>query len=136
MKPVFTILAMLIAATPATAQTLEVGRIKWDALPTLKIKDRWIPAGDMVVKVEEILKAKECTIVGQSADDFDITVQYALHIDPNGKTDRILVSDIGCRPIESLVGGIVAGRVELGDVLPTGKSEAMWYGSKMNFTLQ
>jgi hypothetical protein len=75
-------------------------------------------------------------IKGASPRRFDITVPYAVLIEPNGKVSRIVVSQTNCTGVETLAGETVLARSDAGDFLPTGEAKARWYVSALNFTLR
>jgi hypothetical protein len=129
-------LALLLIAAPAAAQPVDAGRADWDALPPLKVRSRILPANDFAGRVEAILKSKACTLPGQRASRFDITVPFAILVAPDGTAERILVAEMNCAPLETLVGMIALKRVEVGDLEPTGERKARWFGSEISFTLQ
>jgi hypothetical protein len=85
--------------------------------------------------VEKILASKQCRLSGQSPRSFDITVPFAVLIGRSGKADRVLVSDIGCAPLETLVGETVYARSDLGDFAPAGGNRKRWYKSALNINL-
>ena len=128
-----------LAATPTapTSDTVQiyVGRADWSAFPAPRLAPRPLPTGAMINRVERILRDRECVIRGQSARRFDITVPYLVLLEPNGTAARVVVEDLGCRPIEDLVGLIVVELGEHGDFRPTGEQEARWYASDLNFNL-
>jgi hypothetical protein len=129
-------LALLLIAAPAASQPVDAGRADWDALPPLKARSRVLPTNELVGRVETILKSNACTLPGQRATRFDITVPFAILVAPDGTAERILVAEMNCAPLETLVGMIALKRVEVGDLQPTGERKARWFGSEITFTLQ
>jgi hypothetical protein len=86
--------------------------------------------------VERILESKQCTIPGQRPKSFDITVPFAVLVGPDGKASRVLVSDMGCAPLETLVGETAFTRSERGDFAPASSTKPRWYKSSLNIALQ
>ena len=136
MKSLLAVAAMAILAAPAAAQTVDVGRANWNAMPSLNVSDAELPMETLVTAVEDILKTKQCKIKGQSHHRFDITVPYAVLLQPDGSTNRVVVGEINCAPIETLVGRVALERAQLGHYQPTGLANARWHADTINFTLQ
>ena len=117
-------------------ESIETGMAKWDKLPALKARNGHLPYSQLVESVEKILRRKECQLPGQSAKAFDIEVPYAVLMGADGKVQRVLVSQMNCPALESLVGFTVLARAERGDFTGTGNAQPRWYGDKINFSLQ
>ena len=115
---------------------VEVGSANWAKMPALAVAPGRLPYSQFVDEVEEILLHKQCTLDGQSSKKFDIEVPFAVQLAPDGKANRIVVGDIGCRPIESLVGVIALARSDRGDFRKAADASPRWFGSKINFTLE
>jgi hypothetical protein len=123
------------AGVRTTVGAIDVGTANWESFPELKAKPRVLTNARTARAVERILGSGQCKIKGQSMRRFDITIPYAVLVEPNGKASRVLVSDIGCAPLEQLVGEIAFGRSDLGDFEPTGEAQGRWYSSTVNFNL-
>ena len=136
MKGILAAAALAILASPVAAQTVDVGRANWNALPQLETDDGVLPMETLVTAVEDILKTKQCKLKGQSYQRFDITVPYAVLLEPDGSTNRVVVGEMNCPALETLVGRVALERAQLGHYGPTGQSKARWYAHKMNFALQ
>ena len=128
-------LALLLGAPAATMQ-IDVGTGNWAALPTLKAEGVRLPTPDMVTRMERLLADGECRFDGQSRRRFDITVPYAVLVEPSGRARRAIIAQTGCPALEAYVGGVVLKLAQRGDFDPTGESEARWYSSEVNFNLQ
>lgn len=124
-----------LLAAPAGAQTVEVGRADWSALPRIE-NAREIPMAGLVGRVEEMLRSKACTLSGQTADRFDITVPYAILLEPDGSTKRVVVAETGCTPLETMVGEVALLRARSGHFRPARGGKARWYAHEINFTLE
>lgn len=129
-------LMLLAIAAPAAEQTIEVGKANWQKMPQLAQVERPLPYAEMVGLVEQLLTEKQCRLRGQSPRRFDITVPYAVLVGPDGEASRIVVADMGCVPLETMVGNIVADRAQLGDFRSAAAATPTWYSSKINFTQQ
>ena len=127
----FALVAFLATAASA-APALEVGKADWSKMPKLVSSAGSLPYEEMVGGVEQLLASGQCEIRGQSYRRFDINVPYAVKIDASGAASRIVVAEMGCKPLESLVGNLVADMAERGDF--RGATKPGWYSSKINFT--
>ncbi len=129
--------AALIANTPSVPSQVEVAsNASWGAYPRLRTEEIAVPSGDMVRRVQLMLQRDECAFPGQSARRFSIDVNYAVMLDPEGNASRIIVEDVGCRPLEMFVGNIAADILRSGYVRVAPPSRPSWYGNRINFNLQ
>ena len=126
---------LLALAAPAAAQTVEVGRAEWGKMPRLEVNKARLAHRDMVSFVEQLLVKEQCSFKGSTARRFDITVPYAVLLDPAGKVSRVLVADTRCEPLETLVGRAAIGLADVGAIKTAPAGEPRWYASEINFTL-
>ena len=117
-------------------EVLQTGSANWDKMPDIKVRMTHVPYWQLVAITEEVLRTKQCSLDGQSAKSFDITVPYAALVEPNGKTSRVLVSGVGCPQIETLVGITVLSLSDRGEIKSTGEPKARWYDGRLNLTLK
>ena len=127
--------AMLLSTASGPIQ-VDVGRANWTSLPPLKAVERVMPSPEMVDRVETMLESGTCSISGQSAKKFDITIPYAVLVEPDGKARRVVVAETGCAELETYVGVIVSAMARAGDFRPTQEAKARWFASELNFNLQ
>ena len=127
--------SLLLAASSPAEIRVDVGRVNVDALPAVPTT-RQLPTPDMISKVEQILAAQTCKLPGQSKDRFDIDVPFAVLVQPDGRAGRVVVNEVGCPEIESLVGLVVLELARQGDFGATGQPKARWFGGKLNFNLR
>jgi hypothetical protein len=131
------VLAMIgmVAAGQAPAEVaVDVGRANWEIYPQLP-DTRMVPQpAQMVDALAGILRNRQCTLPGQDERNFDVVVRYIVLVNPDGTASRAVVNDVGCRPLETLVGSLVVRLSGLRAFGPTGRSEARWYGGSFNFT--
>jgi hypothetical protein len=123
---------LLLGAASGPIQ-VDVGRADWASMPPLKIERR-LPTAAMVGEVERMLRDGKCAMEGQKATKFDITIPYAVLIEPDGGARRVVVAETGCAPLESYVGLVVLRLAEQGDFRSSGQAKARWYSSELNFT--
>ena len=129
------LIAAAIAAASANQVTVEAGRANWNNYPAASLAPRQLPTPAMVTQVETLLRERTCRISGQRAEEFDIDVPYLAFVEPNGTLSRVVVADMGCPELETLVGEVILSRAQAGDFRPTGAPEAQWYASNINFNL-
>ncbi|MBX3563966.1 MAG: hypothetical protein KF730_05235 [Sphingomonas sp.] len=134
--------ALAVLATPAMAQdnsdkiTIDVGKAPWGKFPRLASRVDHTDYAALSLLVEDTLSTRKCRFPGQQARHFDITVPYAVKIEADGSFSRILVSDIGCRQIEQLVGYTVFMRSRNGEFAPVNDNQARWYSGELNINLE
>ena len=107
------LVAAAAALSPAVPANIDVGQAPWTNYPRLQTENLAIPSGEMVGRVQRMLR-DECEFEGQSARRFNIDINYAVALDPQGNATRILVQDVGCRPLELMVGRIASDIVARG----------------------
>ena len=119
---------------PPTEPTIEVGRATWNGFERLNSRLS-LPTVRMIDMVQDILRSRQCPSISQPVNEFNITLNYAVHFDAANRAQRIVVEEIGCRPLELLVAGTVRDiiRHRFVDVPNTGT--ARWYGNSINFNL-
>ena len=121
------------AATPAEP-TIEVGRATWDGFERLNSRLS-LPTVNMIDAVQDILRSRQCPSIAQPINDFDITVNYAVRFDEANRPQRIVVQEMGCRPLENLVAGAVRDIIRHSYIDVPATGTARWYGSSINFNL-
>jgi hypothetical protein len=125
--------ALLLLAAPTTYAPLFVGRFDPADFPNAQKIERRMPHADLNSRVEKILSQRRCKLDGQTKARFDIVVPYAVLMDPEGKPEKVVVKDIGCEPIERLVGEIGSELANAGDFKVAHNSGRRWYVSEAYF---
>lgn len=128
------IAALLLLAAPTTYAPLFVGRFDPADFPDAQKVDRRMPHADLNHRIEKILSEKRCTIEGQTKTRYDIVIPYAVLMDLSGKPEKVVVKDIGCEPIERLVGEIGSELANAGDFKMAHSTGKRWYVSEAYFT--
>lgn len=130
--------ALLSPSTPTVSVPsnvqIDVGRAEWARFPDLRPEPR-VPTGAMLSRVETILKDRECVMPGQNYRRFDITVPWLVQVEPDGRLSRLVVADMGCRPLESMVAELVVLLAQNGNIRARPESEPRIYASEFNFNL-
>ena len=124
---------LLTALLLASTIPVEVGRFDPANFPHAKMIDRRMPDADLVRRVDVIMANKECAFSGQTKDSYDIVAPYAVLISTGGAASRIVVKDLGCPAIETLVGQVVNELVKAGDFRPDPFGGERWYVSEIGF---
>jgi hypothetical protein len=125
-------LLLLFAATDYAP--IFVGRFDPAEFPDAQVIPRRLPHSDLNNRVEKILGSGRCAIEGQTKLRYDIVVPYAVLLNASGEPQKVVVKEIGCAPIERLVG-------EIGSELATAKDFKLvhskgdrWYVTAAYFT--
>ncbi|MBV8686110.1 MAG: hypothetical protein JOZ90_02865 [Alphaproteobacteria bacterium] len=133
MKHIAILLAAVALAVPAGAQTVETGRGEFSKFPQLRKKNIPYDYNRLIAWTSDILAKGECKLKGQRPNKFDIDVPYAALVEPDGTVRRIIIQEIGCPQLETMVGSTILDMVKRGDVKPTGQDQAYWYGDRFAF---
>jgi len=128
-------LAVAAGSTTGTDWPLpvQVGHAKWDRLPSLTLRSG-APSTPVEAAVE-VADRRLCDTKGISPSRVDVTVRYALFVTPDGRAERVLVEDVGCRPLEAAVAA-AAINVDARRLVPPGGSTARWYGNAAAFDIE
>ena len=132
--PVASTAVFVLIMSTSPNVSVEVGRFDADSFPDLIKMERRLPHGEMTRRVHEMLADGKCRIEGQSDRRFDITVPYAVLMDEEGEVQRVVVKEVGCVPLESLVGQIVLAQSDRGDFQVKHEAGERWYASDVYFT--
>ena len=127
--------AMLLGTAVAPIQ-VDVGRADWNALPPLKAAHRDLPTPATVGRVQEMLVTGTCSLPRQRAAKFDITVPYAVPIEPDGRAQHVVVAETDCPVLETYVGTLVTAMAGRSDFKPIGEAKVRWVASALNFNLR
>jgi hypothetical protein len=130
------IAAMLLAGAAQSDIRVDVGEVDLSTLPALEQSGPELPTRAMVARVERILASGHCKIRGNTSRRFDIDVPFALLIEPDGKANQVVVTDLGCPELESFAGIIALELANRGHLSGTNAAKAQWYGSTLNFNQQ
>lgn len=120
---------------PAIPENIDVATANWNNYPRLETPTLAIPSGEMVTRVQRLMQRGECSFEGQRPRRFSIDISYGVQLDSSGNATRILVQDIGCRPLELMVGRIAADIVRRGWVRTAPPAQPTIYASQINFNL-
>jgi hypothetical protein len=127
------LLSLLLAASSPTYAPIFVGRFDPADFPNAQKVERRMPHAAMNSRVEDIL-ANDCKLPGQSKIKYNITVPYAVLLDPAGKAQKVVVKDISCPSMEKLVGQIGSQLATHGDFKVVHSEGERWYVSDVYFS--
>ena len=130
------IAAMLLAAGAQSDIRVDVGEVDLTTLPALEQSGPALPTRAMVARVQRILASGECKIRGNTSRRFDIDVPFALLVEPDGKANQVVVSDLGCPELETFAGIIALELANRGHLHGAADTKAQWFGSVLNFNQQ
>jgi hypothetical protein len=131
----FALLLMPLAAlaVPAAAQKVETGTTQWDQLKPATMGTDDVDYGRLVRWATQELQNPACRNNGWRPDKFDIDEPYAVLVEPNGTVSRIIVREMGCPGLNTVIGSTLADLAKRGKFKPTGQPQALWYGGRLSF---
>jgi hypothetical protein len=127
-------LSFILMLASTTHAPIFVGKFDPAEFPNAQKVERRMPHADLNNRIERILGSHQCSLDGQNKRKFDIVVPYAVLMDPSGKPSKVVVKDIGCAPIERLVGEIGSELANAGDFKTSHETGDHWYVSEAYFT--
>lgn len=126
------LLPLLMLTSVPTYAPIFVGRFDPADFPNAQKVERQMPNAELDHRVEKIL-ADECKLPGQSKIKYNITIPYAVLLDPAGKAKKVVVKDISCPSLEKLVGQVGSELSRLGDFRIAHSEGDRWYVSDVYF---
>jgi hypothetical protein len=119
----------------ALAQSVEVAEGDWSDIPAASntggpayISERFMG------QIDKLLAAGKCPSVG-NRKYANLNVPILVQFDGGDQVQKIVVRRIGCPEVESIVGGIAAGRAKQGYYKSTGKNQTGWYRSEISYSV-
>lgn len=128
-------LTAILLAAAANPVPIEVGRFDEADFPQAKRVEVRMSEGDLNYRVDKILARGQCQLAGQSKTRFNFKVPYAVLMQASGEASRVVVKDIGCAPIETLVGQVGQLLGKAGGFKPAHQQGERWYVSEVHFAL-
>jgi hypothetical protein len=126
-------LAALLAASAAHAQPVDVGTGDWANLPEARQTGQSHLGSAVAAAVEGIARKGDCKVAGLGPRGVDISVPFTLKFSSSWRVERIVLRDLGCPELETLLGRVVqrlAAQREF--VAPNGPG---WYRSVFDLTV-
>jgi hypothetical protein len=126
--------AALLAQT-ALAQSVEVAEGDWSDIPAVGVaKGPAFISDQSMARIDKLLAAGKCPSVG-SRKYVNLNVPILVQLDGGDQVQKIVVRRIGCPEVESIVGGIAAGRAKQGYYKSTGQNQTGWYRSEISYSV-
>lgn len=125
--------ALLFAAAPAAAQTIETASGDWRNIPEMRAQAGAAVDADAVQAISEMVDRGECTIPGQRRGNLDMTVPFLVQFDPQGAIQRLVIHPLGCARAEGLLAGAVLRLVQDGSFAPIGGRREGWFRGQVGF---
>jgi hypothetical protein len=132
---IFLAASVALLAQPALAQSVEVAEGDWSGIPVAASIDgpEWMSAASMD-RIDKLVAAGKCPRAGNKRR-INLNVPFLMQFDGGGVAQRIVVQRLGCPELETVLSGIIRGRLLQGFYKPTGKNEAGWYRSQITYSL-
>jgi hypothetical protein len=126
-------MALAAVAVPAAAQKVSTGTTQWDQLPPAKIGIDDTDYSRLVRWATQELQKPECRSNGMRPNRFDIDEPYAVLVAPDGSVTRIIVKEMGCPGLNTVIGSTLADMAKRGKFHATGEATPLWYGGRLSF---
>jgi hypothetical protein len=134
-KAVLAIAAFGLAA-PAGAQTVMSAHGDWSAIPPAKTRHsyaEYVNSNRLTLWMEQALRDGTCKVPGMSPKKFDVDVPYAVLVEPDGSVSQIMIPEMGCPALNTIVGSTVVELGKHGMFKPTGLAQAAWFRDRIAF---
>jgi hypothetical protein len=129
----FLTISLAAMAVPAAAQQVSTGTTEWDKLPQVKLGSDDIDYSRLVRWATQELQNPACRGKGMRPNRFDIEEPYAVLLEPNGTVSRIIVREMGCPGLNTVIGSTLVDMAKRGKFRPTGQPQPLWYGGRLSF---
>ena len=134
MKRIMLSLGLFLAATgTANAQSVEVGEGNWSAVPAIAPRGQVRMTAEIVDRLHTLAAETRCNVQGFKARRIDLSVPFVIQFTPAGAVDRIVLRDLKCPQLETVLGTIVLQLAQAGEYRPTGENQERWYRSELSF---
>ena len=125
--------ALLLAAAPVAAQTIEVASGDWRNIPQMRAQVGAAVDSNAVAAIAEMVDRRECTIPGQRRGNLDMTVPFLVQYDAHGAIQRLVIHPLGCARAEGVLAGALLRLVEHGQFEPAGGRREGWFRGEVGF---
>ncbi len=133
MKKLIGMAILATAATSVQAQQVDVGTGDWSSLPRARVVGNANVGPAVAAEVERIGRDRSCQVEGLGPRRVDIAVPFVLEIDSSQHVQRIVVKDIGCPELETLLGQVVQRLAAIGEY--SGTEGPGWYRSAIELSI-
>jgi hypothetical protein len=126
-------IAALLAGSAAVAQPVDVGTGDWENLPEARQTGQNRMGSAVAAAVEAIARKGSCQVPGLGRRRVDISVPFTMKFQSSRRVEQIVLRDVGCPELETLLGRVVQRLAAEGDFLAPG--EPGWYRSSFDLTI-
>jgi hypothetical protein len=129
-------IAALGLSAPAGAQTVMSAHGDWSAIPPAKTRHsyaEYIDSNRLTLWMEQALRDGTCKVRGMSPKKFDVDVPYAVLVEPDGSVSQVMIPEMGCPALNTIVGSTVVELGKKGMFKPTGLAQAAWFRDRIAF---
>jgi len=126
-------MALLLAAAPAAAQTIETASGDWRNVPEMRQQVGASVDANAVAAISEMVDRGECVIPGQRRGSLDMNVPFLVQFNASGGIDRLVIHPLGCARAEGLLAGAVLRMMERGGFQPAGGRREGWFRGQVGF---
>ena len=129
-------LAALGLSAPAGAQNVISAHGNWNAIPPAATRHsyaQYIDPNRLTLWMEQALREGTCSVRGMTPAKFDVDVPYAVLVEPDGSVSQVMIPEMGCPALNTIVGSTVVELGKRGMFKPTGLAQAAWFRDRIAF---
>lgn len=126
-------LAALLAGSAAHSQPVDVGTGDWATLPEARQVGQRNIGLAVAEEVEQLRRKGSCKVPGLGPRRVDISVPFTLKFQNSWRVERIVMRDLGCPELETLLGRVVQRLASQGEFVAAG--EPGWYRGVLDLTV-
>jgi hypothetical protein len=130
-RPLLATLTLCIA-TPAAAQTVEIGSGEWSKVPRVAPQSGWLPAEFISRRIEQAVATGGCPGFGHK-NRVTLNVPFVVQFDESKQAKRIVVRDVSCPRLESALADLALATVKAGGLRMSDVTRAGWYRSELSY---
>ena len=127
--------ALLFAAAPAAAQTVETATGDWSNIPEMQQLSGASIEPNVIAAIAETMHYRECVIEGQHRTNVDVDMPFLVLFKADGTVDRLVIRPLGCPRAEGLLAGAVLRLVQRGGFTPQGQRRQGWFRGHVGFAI-
>lgn len=132
MKKALAVAALLVSSA-AHAQPVDVGTGDWARFPVARQTGQSQIGPAVADAVQTLGRSGTCRVPGLGPRRVNISVPFTLRFERSQQVERIVVRDVGCPELETLVGRVLQRLAAQGEFVATGGPG--WYRSVFDLTI-
>lgn len=133
MKQIVLGLGLLLGSAAASAQSVEVAGGDWTNVPAIEAAGEHRISNEILDRMHELAAQGVCEVPGMRRNRINLTIPFVLRFTEQGGIERVVVRNMGCPQLETLLGGVVLELARAGEYRPTGENLERWYRSELSF---